>query len=140
MVFPFRSAVKGGLREGAIDRPRLACEHSRMRTLSLAALLLLAAPALAGDEEIVRLKVGETKPGVGTFMPICDAPAIAVISSGVVRALSIGETLCSVATVQAVGLRRVYRVIVTAPDRKEPAPKEGGAKGDASTAGGASRN
>lgn len=110
----------------------------RSLPLRLAVLALLAAPALtrAGDEEIVRLKVGETKPGVGTFQPMCDAPAVAVIASGVVRAVGVGETVCSVATVRAVGLRKVYRVIVTAPDRKESAPADGGAKGDA---GGAAR-
>jgi hypothetical protein len=89
-----------------------------MRSLPLAALLLAAAvaPGTSSAQEVVRLEVGESKPGVGTVRPICDTPAVAVISSGVLHAVGPGETLCSAATVQAQGLRRVYRVIVTLPD------------------------
>jgi hypothetical protein len=82
----------------------------------LLAVLLVAAPAAASAEEVVRLKVGETKPGVGTERPICDATSVAVISGGVLQAVGPGETLCSAASVQAQGTRRVYRVIVTVPD------------------------
>lgn len=92
-----------------------------MRPILLAVLAVVAAPAVASAEEIVRLKVGESKPGVGTERPICDAPTVAVISGGVLQAVGPGETLCSAATFQAQGTRRVYRVIVTRPD-----PSKGG--------------
>lgn len=89
-----------------------------MRSLSLAVLLTCFAPALAAadDAEVVRLRVGETKAGVGTVRPMCDAPTVAVISEGSIRAVGPGETVCSVATVAAQGMRRVYRVVVTARD------------------------
>jgi hypothetical protein len=91
-----------------------------MRPLPLAVLLLaVAAPPVASAEEVVRLKVGESKPGVGTVRPLCDAPAVAVIAAGVLQAVGPGETVCSAATVQAQGIRRVYRVIVTRPDPSE---------------------
>lgn len=97
-----------------------------MLTPRLAALALALAPAAASGQEVVRLKVGDSKPGVGTVRPICDAPAVAVISGGAIRAVGPGETLCSVATVQAQGLRQTYRVIVTVD---APASGEGGRAG-----------
>lgn len=109
-----------------------------MRPLPLAVLVLLAAPALAhaAGEEIVRLEVGESRAGVGTFMPLCDAPSVATISNGILRAVGVGETICSAATVQSVGLRRIYRVIVTRPAPKgAPAARDAGEKGGAGTGG-----
>lgn len=91
------------------------------------AALAAASPALAGgDEEVVRLTVGETRPGVGTVRAVCDAPSVAVIEAGVLRAVGPGETLCSAATVQAQGTRRVYRVIVTPADAPEGTAGNGG--------------
>ena len=69
----------------------------------------------------MRLKVGETKPDVGNVRPVCDAPSVAVIEGGVLRAVGPGETLCSASPFQAQGTRRVYRVIVTPAD-----PPQGG--------------
>lgn len=99
-----------------IDPASAAMRSSRMRPILLAVLVVAASPAVASAEEIVRLKVGESKPGVGTERPICDAPTVAVITGGVLQAVGPGETLCSVTLVQAQGIRRVYRVIVTPPE------------------------
>jgi hypothetical protein len=97
-----------------------------MRSLVLSTLLVAVAapPALArAQEEVVELKVGETRAGVGTERPICDAPSVAVISGGVIRAVGPGQTLCSVSPFQAQGTRRFYRVIVTAADARKPGDK-----------------
>lgn len=94
-----------------------------MRSLALA-LAVLAAPAAVAAQEVVRLTVGETQAGFGTVRPICDAPSIAVLDAGVLRAVSPGETLCSAATVQAQGTRQVYRVIVKAKPPASPAAAE----------------
>ena len=104
-----------------------------MRPLALTLLLAaaLAPAAVRAEEEIVRLKVGETKPGVGTVRPICDAPSVAVIEGGVLRAVGPGETLCSASPFQAQGTRRVYRVVVTAADAPQDGVGAGGAKGGA---------
>lgn len=86
--------------------------------LTVRALLVLAAStaAAADDAEVVRLKLGESRPGFGTVRPVCDAPSVATLEAGVLRAVGVGETLCSAATVQAQGTRRLYRVVVTPPD------------------------
>ncbi len=98
----------------------------------LAPVLLLSAalaPGLARpQEEVVRLKVGETRPGFGTVRPACDAPAVAVIEAGVLRAVGPGETVCSTASVQAQGTRRVYRVIVTASGPEADGAGAGGSR------------
>lgn len=100
-----------------------------MRTLPAVVLaVLVLSPAGAGaQEQIVRIKVGESKPGFGTVRPVCDAPSVAVIQAGVLRGVGPGETLCSAATFQAQGTRRVYRVVVTRPDE----PEAPAGKGDA---------
>ena len=102
---------------------------------SLAPTLLLAAAlvpaAVRAEEEIVRLKVGETKPGVGTVRPICDAPSVAVIEGGVLRAVGPGETLCAASPFQAQGTRRLYRVVVTPANAPRDGGGAGAAKGDA---------
>jgi hypothetical protein len=90
-----------------------------MRTVPSALLLLslvLAPTVVRAQEEVVRLKVGETKAGFGTLGPICDAPSVAVLWDGVLRGVGVGETLCSAYSIQAQGTRRIYRVIVTAAD------------------------
>lgn len=86
-----------------------------MRSLPLAVLLLSAAPAAVAAQEVVRLEVGEARPGFGSVRPICDAPSVAVLEGGVLKAVGPGETVCSVASVQAQGTRQVYRVIVRSP-------------------------
>jgi hypothetical protein len=93
----------------------------RSSALVLAVAAVAASPArAAAQEETVRLKVGETKAGVGSVRALCDAPSIAVIKDGVLHAVAPGETLCSATLVQAQGLRRVYRVIVTAAEPAGP--------------------
>lgn len=97
-----------------------------MRALSLAALALLAAPAVPGaQEKVLRLAVGETVEGLETMAPICDAPSVAVLWNGTLRAVGVGETLCSATSPFNPGFRRIYRVIVTRPEAPKPAaPKE----------------
>ncbi len=88
-----------------------------MRPLLLALAVLACSPAVAAAQEVVRLAVGERYPGVGTVRPICDAPSVATIVDGAILAVAPGETICSAASIQAQGSRRVFRVIVTAAAR-----------------------
>jgi hypothetical protein len=98
-----------------------------MRRILLALAALLAAPTAVPAQEVVRLEVGETLPGVGSERPICDAPSVAVITGGVLRAVGVGETVCSASSLLNPGVRRIYRVVVTAPQKKAGAQgKEGG--------------
>ncbi len=102
-----------------------------MRALpaSVALALVVLSPAAAGaQEQVVRIQVGETKPGFGTVRPVCDSPSVAVIEGGVLRGVGPGETLCSAATVQAQGTRRVYRVIVTASGPEADGAGAGGSR------------
>jgi hypothetical protein len=93
------------------------------------ALSWLTFASLAAAQEVVRLPVGERYPGVGTVRPMCDAPSVAIIVDGAIQAVGPGETICSAATVQAQGTRRVFRVIVTAP-QKASGGRDGGAARD----------
>ena len=94
-----------------------------MRTTIVSALLSLAllSPAAARAQEpsrepaLFELKVGEVKPMPG-FRPLCDDPSVAAFledGSGKLTGLSPGETLCSVSVGSPLGLRLVYRVVVT---------------------------
>jgi hypothetical protein len=93
-----------------------------MRLFALAVLLTAAAPVLAGGPEVLpdgtyvlRLKVGHTKDLSGGTGPICDNPAVAVISSdgkAILTAVGPGETLCSVTNAFHPGWRTIYKVIV----------------------------
>jgi hypothetical protein len=91
---------------------------------------LLACASLAVAQEVVRLGVGERYPGAGTIRPICDAPSVAIIVDGAIQAVGPGETVCSAATVQAQGTRRVFRVIVTTAAHRESGGRDGGAARD----------
>lgn len=97
-----------------------------MRSVTLALLVLAAVPAVAAaQEELVELSLGESRAGFPTVRPICDAPSVAVLSAGTLKAVGVGETLCSAASVQSQGVRRVYRVVVKPA---EPKGREGGRK------------
>ena len=97
-----------------------------MRTLLAAALLAAVLPLstpLADEPKRIELTVGETKE-LGGFRPLCDDPTVAwFVDAGVLKGLKAGETICSVSMGSPLGLRLVYRVVVTAA--KEPAPKAG---------------
>lgn len=96
-----------------------------MRRSILALAVLACFPSIAVAQEVVRLVVGERYPGVGTIRPICDAPSVATVVDGAILAVGPGETTCSAATVQAQGTRRVFRVVVTAAERKGSGERDG---------------
>ncbi len=92
-----------------------------------AALLLLAAPLVlrADGPDRITLRVGEQRT-LGGYAPVCDDPAVAIITAdggGVLVAKGVGKTLCSV---QQTGMRHVYEVVVLPKEDKKVAP---GARG-----------
>ncbi len=91
-----------------------------------AALLLLAAPlALADGPDRITLRVGEQR-RLGGYAPVCDDPAVAVITAdggGVLVAKGEGRTLCSV---QQPGMRHLYEVVVLPKEEKEKDAPPGG--------------
>jgi hypothetical protein len=103
-----------------------------MRSLFVTALLaLLPAAALAEGPTRLDMQVGDERPFAG-FRPICDDPSIATITAegkGVLKALKVGETLCSASAGTALGQRTVYKVVVSARSPKAPGGKGGAAKG-----------
>ncbi len=87
-------------------------------------LLLLASPLSirAEGRDRITLRVGERKT-LGGYAPICDDPAVAIISAeggGVLVARGEGKTTCSV---QQPGGRRIVEVVVL--PREDKAPKGG---------------
>ncbi len=88
-------------------------------TRAALALLLLAIPLAprAGGPERIELRVGERKAMGAGFAPVCDDPAVAIISAdggGTLVAKGEGRTLCSL---QMAGGRRVFEVVVL-PEKK----------------------
>ncbi len=101
-----------------------------IRPLPLVAALLLALALPGRGEEPVRitLHVGERRT-LGGYAPVCDDPAVAIITAdgaGVLVANGVGRTLCSV---QQPGMRRVYEVVVVPEEKKKDGDAPGGARG-----------
>jgi len=100
--------------------------------LAAAALLGAAGPALAGDDPDapfpIELRVGETVDLCATGTLVCPAGAARCDDLGVarpeagpkgllLRAVAVGETLCSAGSAAGAGGRQVYRVKVVAASR-----------------------
>jgi hypothetical protein len=102
-------------------------------TLAAAAALLPSA-ASAEDLPVVEVEVGTQKSLGPGAAPNCDDPGIAWISAdgaGVLHGVKVGSTICSM--MRGGGARRVYRIEVFAPKKKD-LPKPPG--GDAAPPGG----
>ena len=90
---------------------------------ALLAAVLLATPAARADEpRTIELAVGEESADLGV-MPICDDLGVVEpnASGRGVRGKRAGSTLCSFDPSGGGGIRRVYRIVVTAPPQAGPA-------------------
>ena len=83
-------------------------------------LLLAAAPAPGDDPPTIQLAVGEESRDLGV-MPHCDDLAIVAVRADGrgVRGARPGTTICSFDASGGGGVRRVYRIVVTAPPPRD---------------------
>jgi hypothetical protein len=105
-----------------------------MRTLAIALTLAAILPSAAPAEEppVVEVEVGAEKAlGPGTA-PICDDPQVAWISadgSGLLHAVEVGSTVCSLMT--GGGARRVFQIeVIPVKQKGRPAKVPGGSTDD----------